>query len=129
MDYEGILAAIPADTEDAIDRLTREYAEWNKAQGLNLGSADEHLMDARLTSEQREWLMHFCARWEDAEQLDWLATECNGAVLYWQLSPARERAFQDLLARNQITYDEETDCYMHLDARKLDDGSYTMRDE
>ena len=46
--------------------LTAEYAEWNKAQGLDLGSADEHIFDENLTPKQRQWLCVFCARWEDA---------------------------------------------------------------
>jgi hypothetical protein len=52
--------------DDEIDALTREYAAWNKAQGLNLGSADEHLFDETLTEEQREWLRSFHRRWEHA---------------------------------------------------------------
>ena len=49
-----------------LNALTREYAAWNKAQGLNLGSADEHLFDETLTEEQRAWLRDFSQRWEDA---------------------------------------------------------------
>jgi len=44
--------------------LCDEYALWNKANGLNLGSADEHLFDDTLTAAQREWLSDFCRRWE-----------------------------------------------------------------
>ena len=46
--------------------LTREYSDWNKAQGLSLGSADEHLSDETLTAEQRAWLRNFSQRWEGA---------------------------------------------------------------
>lgn len=51
-------------SEGALNRLIAEYEAWNKAQGLELGSADEHLFDENLTSEQREWLRVFCERWE-----------------------------------------------------------------
>jgi len=47
-----------------LNSLTSEYKEWNKAQGLNLGSADEHLFDENLTAEQRKWLRDFSQRWE-----------------------------------------------------------------
>lgn len=50
----------------SINELCREYADWNAEQGLNLGSADEHLFDADLTKEQRLWLASFSARWDDA---------------------------------------------------------------
>jgi hypothetical protein len=46
------------------DRLSNEYAAWNKAQGLSLGSADEHLFDETLTAEQQEWVRNFNRRWE-----------------------------------------------------------------
>jgi hypothetical protein len=49
-----------------LNALTSEYKAWNKAQGLNLGSADEHLFDESLTAEQREWLRDFSQRWEGA---------------------------------------------------------------
>lgn len=49
-----------------LNALTQEYAAWNKAQGLNLGSADEHLLDETLTEKQREWLRDFSRRWEAA---------------------------------------------------------------
>jgi hypothetical protein len=52
------------DTE--LNSLTSEYKAWNKAQGLNLGSADEHLFDESLTAEQRKWLRDFSQRWEGA---------------------------------------------------------------
>ena len=50
----------------AIALLIQEYEAWNAAQGLNLGSADEHLFDATLTAEQRMWLTDFCERWDHA---------------------------------------------------------------
>jgi len=50
----------------AIDALCDEYTAWNKSQGLDLGSADEHLFDENLTAEQRQWLALFCERWDDA---------------------------------------------------------------
>lgn len=60
--------ALSSGAEMGIDDLCTEYAAWNKAQGLNLGSADEHLCDEALTEQQRAWLRDFCARWEDAER-------------------------------------------------------------
>jgi hypothetical protein len=51
-----------------IDALIDEYREWNKANGLNLGSADEHLFDEDLTETQRAWLRDFCERWDAAEK-------------------------------------------------------------
>lgn len=54
----------------AIDALTAEYNAWNEKEGLNLGSADEHLFDPSLTEEQRVWLGDFVQRWEDAEKFD-----------------------------------------------------------
>ena len=51
---------------DCLDALCEEYADWNKAEGLSLGSADEHLFDADLSEAQREWLADFCKRHEIA---------------------------------------------------------------
>jgi hypothetical protein len=59
-----------AETETKLDALTREYAAWNKAQGLNLGSADEHLFDETLTEVQRAWVRDFSRRWEEAAKHD-----------------------------------------------------------
>ena len=39
---------IKTEIEAELAVLTREYAAWNKAQGLSLGSADEHLFDENL---------------------------------------------------------------------------------
>lgn len=44
--------------------LCDEYAKWNKEQGLNLGSADEHYFDESLSEEQRLWLQGFGERWD-----------------------------------------------------------------
>ena len=52
---------------DPLAALCAEYAAWNKSNGLNLGSADEHHFDEYLTEEQREWVRDFSARWEEAE--------------------------------------------------------------
>ncbi len=57
-------------SEPAINALIDEYQAWNKANGLNLGSADEHLWDESLTVEQRRWLADFSDRWEEAERAD-----------------------------------------------------------
>jgi hypothetical protein len=63
---DGMTSQKHDEIEAELDALTREYAAWNKAQGLNLGSADEHLFDEMLTEEQRKWLRNFSQRWEDA---------------------------------------------------------------
>jgi hypothetical protein len=55
-------------TRSPLDALVDEYAAWNRAQNLNLGSADEHLYDSDLTQAQRDWLRGFCWRWEKAER-------------------------------------------------------------
>ncbi len=62
--------ATRAETEEKLNALTREYAAWNKAQGLNLGSADEHLFDEELTEAQRAWVRNFSRRWEEAAKHD-----------------------------------------------------------
>ena len=49
--------------------LTSEYQFWNKANGLALGSADEHLHDENLTAKQRAWLPEYCRRWNAAESV------------------------------------------------------------
>jgi hypothetical protein len=54
----------------AINALILEYEGWNRVNGLNLGSADEHLFDASLTEAQRNWLHDFVRRWEEAEVFD-----------------------------------------------------------
>ncbi|MBI1202638.1 MAG: hypothetical protein GC182_09025 [Rhodopseudomonas sp.] len=46
--------------------LIYEYRRWQVINGLQLGSADEHLFDESLTEEQREWLGRFSRRWERA---------------------------------------------------------------
>lgn len=51
-------------TEANLNALIDEYQIWNEANGLNLGSADEHLFDEALTDEQRAYLHDFCRRWE-----------------------------------------------------------------
>jgi hypothetical protein len=77
-------------TGDLINPLIAEYAAWNNAQGLNLGSADEHLHDETLTAEQRAWLADFSRRWEIAEErqregLGWIiaSTDADGNRQYW----------------------------------------------
>jgi hypothetical protein len=58
-----------AEIDTELAELTREYSEWNKAQGLKLGSADEHLFDETLTEKQRAWLRDFSQRWEGASPM------------------------------------------------------------
>lgn len=53
-------------SEDTIAALCDEYKDFNKEHGLNLGSADEHLFDETLTSEQRQWVADFVRRWDEA---------------------------------------------------------------
>jgi hypothetical protein len=70
-----------------IDRLVKEYAEWNTAQGISLGSADEHIFDEELSNEQRAWLRAFILRWDaavetedawaEAEREEFLADDCD----------------------------------------------------
>ena len=60
----------PAETETKLGALTREYAAWNKAQGLNLGSADEHLFAETLSEAQPAWVRDFSKRWEEAAKHD-----------------------------------------------------------
>ena len=62
-------------TDSPLDRLTAEYHAWMRANGVDLGSADEsislvydvaraQLHDENLTDAQRTWLADFCRRWE-----------------------------------------------------------------
>lgn len=53
-----------ADNEAAFLTLCNEYQAWNKAQGLSLGSADEHVDDESLTEAQRTWVRDFSTRWD-----------------------------------------------------------------
>lgn len=60
--------------EEALGVLSREYAAWIKANGLSLGSADEHYHDASLTEQQLAWVRHFSDCWENVERgKTWLA--------------------------------------------------------
>lgn len=60
--------------EDALGVMSREYAQWNKDNGLSLGSADEHYHDASLTEQQIAWVRHFSDRWERVSRGEtWLA--------------------------------------------------------
>lgn len=51
--------------QESMNALIAEYEAWNKAQGLDLGSADEHLYDETLTQSQRDWLADFVKRWTE----------------------------------------------------------------
>jgi hypothetical protein len=57
--------------DTARDRMIAEYEAFNKAQGLDLGSADEHLFDESLTDAQRKWVRDFSERWEAMEHMLW----------------------------------------------------------
>src|ERR1022692_3061478 len=57
---------VEAEINADLTALAKEYKDWNKAQGLSLGSAGDHLFDATLTAEQRVWLSDFSQRWEGA---------------------------------------------------------------
>jgi hypothetical protein len=63
----------------SLDDLIHEYKVWNAEQGLDLGSANEHLFDDNLSDEQRQWLRSFCYRWEVAcrEEDAQAAIECR----------------------------------------------------
>jgi hypothetical protein len=56
--------------DTARDRMIMEYSDWNAAQGLDLGSADEHLWDESLTEAQRKWVCDFSERWEAMENMN-----------------------------------------------------------
>ena len=56
------------DVEPGLNHLIRLYQEWQKENGLTLGSATEHIFDTTLTLAQRQWLAHFSRRWEIMEQ-------------------------------------------------------------
>lgn len=74
---------MPIENQPTLTTLTAEYAAWNKANGLNLGSADEHLFDDDLTEAQLSWLTRFCARWEHAAEVErGQARITNDAFLY-----------------------------------------------
>lgn len=73
----------------AVDALTAEYNDWNQREGLNLGSADEHLFDPALTEAQRVWLHGCVQRWEEAEKFDRYAPAVwiegpPGHASYWR---------------------------------------------
>jgi hypothetical protein len=70
------LTNLKAEIEAELAALSEEYDAWNKAQGLSLGSADEHLFDENLTSEQRTWLRNFSQRWEGASPVN-----ANGTII------------------------------------------------
>ncbi len=51
--------------------LASEYTEFGLRNGLTwLGSADEHLLDERLTHAQRLWLVEFCRRWQSVAEFE-----------------------------------------------------------
>jgi hypothetical protein len=90
---------------DWIDRLCREYLAWNKEQGLDLGSADEHLFDETLTDDQRAWLHRFCERWDAAADEERVMAEVereamtntDRETIMWRIADAtgaQEREFQ-----------------------------------
>ena len=54
-----------------LDKLCDIYKNFNKNQGLNLGSADEHVFDQNLTQEQRDWLLRFIRVWDQAVVRPW----------------------------------------------------------
>jgi hypothetical protein len=55
--------------EANLTRLIDEYSNWNGANRLSLGSADEHINDPSLTTKQRAWLFDFSARWEQTSKV------------------------------------------------------------
>src|SRR5262249_27721318 len=84
----GIVAGLPEGYSivhgKPFDLLTEEYAAWNKANGLNLGSASEHLDDPDLTYDQQSYVRDFSQRWDLMENTptDYESTLVhNGKVL------------------------------------------------
>lgn len=53
-----------------IDALIGVYEAFSAHIGLELGSADEHLHDERLTEAQRIWLVRFINLWEQSQSLE-----------------------------------------------------------
>ena len=49
-----------------IDQLTREYQQWCEQQGLPFVATEDQDFE-ELTDAQRDWIMRFNARWDDAE--------------------------------------------------------------
>lgn len=50
--------------DEALEDLVVEHKTFCRGIGLELGSADEHLNDPRLSPEQRAWLRDFANRWD-----------------------------------------------------------------
>lgn len=55
---------------ETFDHLVKEYSLFCQFIGFELGSADEHLCDLRLTPDERAWLRVFCRRWDAMERRD-----------------------------------------------------------
>ena len=55
---------------ETLSYLTSAYESWQESQGLNLGSADEALIErgVDLTAKQRKWLNAFVLLWELSEE-------------------------------------------------------------
>jgi|TARA_R100001086_G_scaffold222853_1_gene140430 hypothetical protein len=56
------------DLIDTHDALIAIYKIWNKEQGLQLGSADDHVNDENLTYNQQEWLRAYVRLWAFTEE-------------------------------------------------------------
>jgi hypothetical protein len=54
---------VPADF-DPVAALVAVYAAWCAANGYALGSADEHVNDAALSPEARDWLRAYIVVWD-----------------------------------------------------------------
>ena len=52
------------------EALSAIYDQWQKEQNLKLGSADEHMFDETLTSNQRRWLYSFSKLWEITQRME-----------------------------------------------------------
>lgn len=77
-----------------LNALTDQYQGWMTQEGLQLGSADEHLNDEALSGEQRHWLVGFGARWDLA--VKWERELCRRLDI--ESTPAR-------LEQYRVSYD------------------------
>ena len=58
-----------------LENLCDLYDVWNEIQGLNLGSADEHLWDESLTESQQAWVRDFSALWDEVCEIESMIQE------------------------------------------------------
>lgn len=91
-----------------LNKLVEEYREWNKSQGLNLGSADEHLHDESLTEAQRAWLRDFSNRWDQVQREPYLTfnnLELGIQIELEDITDALRHAIRDINTQLQNSCD------------------------